>query len=109
MGLFKITDDIGYAADEVTNFYKRYHSSRYVGEVFVIRMTSPLSADTLERLNTEFRSLLVDGKGSIAACEAFPDESSEPELFDLPRLSLPYNRRNAGRLRQLIDEINRAE
>ena len=109
MGLFKITDDIVYAADEITNFYNRYHSSRYVNDLLVIRMSSALSADSIERLNAEFTSLLVDGKGRIATCEAFPEESSEPELFDLPRLSLSFNRRNFGKLRQLIDEINRAE
>jgi len=34
------------------------------------------------------------------------DEAGEPELAELPRLKLHFNRRNLGRLRQLIDAIN---
>jgi hypothetical protein len=37
-----------------------------------------------------------------------PDESSEPELAELPRLVMHFNRRNLGRLRQLIDSVNAA-
>ena len=32
----------------------------------------------------------------------------DPEVLALPRLAVPFNRRNYGRLRLLIDELNRA-
>lgn len=108
MQLFKITDDPHWAADEITHFYSRYHSCRYVKDTLVLRMSSRVSKETVERLNDMFASILIAGKGRITACDAFPEEGSEPDLLALPRLALPFNRRNFGKLRLLIDEINRA-
>ncbi len=109
MQLFKITDDALWAADEITNFYARYHSSRYVRDTLVLRLSSRVPKEALARMNDMFASILIDGKGKIAECEPFSEEGSEPELLALPRLSLPFNRRNFGKLRLLIDgEINRA-
>jgi uncharacterized protein (TIGR00730 family) len=106
--LFKITDDPYWAADEVCNFYKRYHSSRYVKDKLIIRMLSPLPKGLLEKLNDNFHSLLTHGKGCIEEIQALPEEASEPELLNLPRIAFPFHRRNYGRLRLMIDEINRA-
>jgi hypothetical protein len=36
-----------------------------------------------------------------------PEEDGEPELADLPRLVFHFQRVHIGRLRQLIDELNR--
>ena len=36
-----------------------------------------------------------------------PEERDEPLLASLPRLIFHFNRRNYGRLRQLIDCLNR--
>jgi hypothetical protein len=38
---------------------------------------------------------------------ALPVERDERALKDLPRLVFRFNRREHGRLRQLIDELNR--
>ena len=54
MNLFKITDDVEWAANEVLSFYRRYHSSRFVKDTLVIRMLTPLPEGTLERLNDMF-------------------------------------------------------
>ena len=55
-------------------------------------------------MNTEFADILVSG--AIEQRDALPEESNEPELNELPRLSLHFNRRSIGRLRQLINRIN---
>ncbi|HYG78136.1 MAG TPA: LOG family protein [Planctomycetota bacterium] len=107
MHLFKITDDATWAADEVTNFYKRYHSSRFVKDTLVIRMLSKLTKENIDELNTRFSSLTTNGKGRIVETKPLPEEASEPELLELPRIAFPFNRRNYGRLRLLIDQINR--
>lgn len=107
MHLFKVTDDVQWAADEVTNFYKRFHSVRYVKDTLVIRMLTRLPEGGVERLNDLFASIVPNGKGRISQVEALPEEASEPELLTLPRIAFPFNRRNYGRLRLLIDEINR--
>ncbi len=42
MHLFKLTDNIDEAVDEIVGFYRRYHSMRYVGPLLVLRLSSPL-------------------------------------------------------------------
>jgi len=37
---------------------------------------------------------------------ALPEEGNEDPISDLPRLVLHFNRRDVGRLRQLIDALN---
>ncbi|MBI3830405.1 MAG: LOG family protein [Planctomycetes bacterium] len=108
MNLFKITDDAQWAADEIANFYKRYHSSRYVRDKLVLRMLTPLPEGMVDKINAEFGSLLVPGSPPIAQTAALPMESDQPELASLPRLVLTFNRRNFGKLRRLIDAINNA-
>lgn len=107
MHLFKITDDAQWAADEISQFYSRYHSSRFVKDQFVIRMLTPLPPGELRRLNTRFAAILNPG-GAIESCGPFPEEADQAELAGLPRLALPFNRRNYGMLRLLIDAINQA-
>lgn len=105
--LFKITDNNVEAVREVLQFYRVYHSMRYVDELLVLRLTSQLSSLRLAHLNEHFADILVSGK--IEQRDAFPEEISEPDLLALPRLVLHFNRRNLGRLRQLIDAINATE
>jgi hypothetical protein len=72
-----------------------------------MRLTGPLSPERLDRLNTEFSDIVVSGR--IEQVAALPEESGEPELTHLPRLTFHFNRRNLGRLRQLIDAINHSQ
>jgi len=102
--LYKVTDDNSEAIREILQFYRVYHSMRYVDDTLVMRLTSRLSSEKLDQLNSEFSDILVSG--TIQQVDMLPDEASEPELADLPRLQLHFNRRNLGRLRQLINAIN---
>lgn len=102
--LYKITDSVQEACDEITQFYKRYHSMRYVGDELVIRLETPLSEDELAEVNGEFADLLVPGN-AFRQGPAAPEEADEP-IAHLPRLYFRYHRRRYGRLRQLIDRIN---
>jgi hypothetical protein len=106
MRLFKITDDLDEAVEEITGFYRRYHSSRYVGDRLVIRMSSPLPDAVIEELNEDFADIIT--RGRIRQGEALAQEAGEPELASLPRLILHFGRRSFGRLRMLIDRINEA-
>jgi uncharacterized protein (TIGR00730 family) len=103
--LFKVTDDIDEAIDEIRGFYRVYHSSRYVRDRFVIRLNAPLPIPLLERLNAEFNDILQGGVFEFAA--ALPEEQGEPEIAHLPRLVFRFNRMRFGRLRMMIDLINR--
>ncbi len=102
--LFKITDSVTEAIDEVLNFYRVYHSMRYVNDYLVLRIYQRLSEDQLRDLNSRFSHILVEG--SIEQIEAMPEESNEPELAHLPRLRLLFDRKQLGCFRQMIDAIN---
>ena len=101
--LYTITDSVEVACQTISNFYRIYHSSRYVGDKFVIRLKENLSDEKVAYLNNDFSDILVTGK--ITKTTAFPEESGD-ETVDLPRLVLHFNQRDLGRLYQLIGEIN---
>jgi uncharacterized protein (TIGR00730 family) len=105
--LFEIAHGPDQAVEIIQRFYRRYHSLRYVEgqKLLVIRMTSPVPAGALDRLNEQFGDIVVEGR--IQSTGPHPEESGDPELKSLTRLTLHFNRYNFGRLRQLIDEINR--
>jgi uncharacterized protein (TIGR00730 family) len=103
LALFKITDDLDEAVAEVTSFYRNYHSSRYVGDRLVIRLRTAPDDDALDALNSDFADMLAGG--TIQRSEALPAEGLDAP--GLPRLVLRFDRRRAGRMRQLIDVLNR--
>lgn len=104
LSLYRVTDRLDLAIAEVTGFYRNYHSSRYVGDRLVIRLQHAPTGEELERLNREFPDILVDG--AITASPALPEEGNDHPIAHLPRLTLHFNRRDVGRLRQLIDALN---
>jgi len=105
MSLFKMTDQVDVAVAEISGFYKNYHSIRYVGNRLVIRLNHPVSPTLLENLNDLFSDTVVEG--TILKTGALSEEADEPDLVLLPRMVFNFNRRSFGRLRQMIDVINR--
>jgi uncharacterized protein (TIGR00730 family) len=101
---FKIRHNAQDAAAEITQFYKVFHSARWVGERFVIRLNRSLSNEALVDLNNQFADVLRTGK--IVQRTAIPKEDDELETPDLPRLIFTPVRSRFGRFRQLIDAIN---
>ena len=104
--LFRLTHDIEEAMGEILTFYKVYQSSRYVGQQMVIRLARKLSDVTVEELNDRFGDILRGGR--FVQGSALRQERNEPEMMHLPRLIFTPNRRNFGRMRLLIDTINRS-
>ncbi len=105
LSLYRITDDFQVAVDEILNFYRVYHSMRYVKEQLVLRLQRELPPALLSTVNQHFADILMSGE--FVQSSALMEERDEPELKQLPRLVFTFNRRNLGRLRQLIDLINR--
>jgi len=101
--LFKVAYDVKSAADEITRYYRVFNSSRYVKSRLVIRMNHAVCDETLRRLKLDFAD--IHG-GNIEQGGMHADEAMETDLAHLPRLWLDFNRRNTGRLRQLIDVLN---
>ena len=102
--LYKVTDSVEETLDEVLGFYDVYHSMRFVRERLVIRMLQEISDDQLRVLNDQFKDIVV--RGAIERTKALPEEADEEALASLPRLVFTFNRRNLGRLRLLIDQLN---
>jgi len=103
---FKIVHDVDEAVSEIMQFYKIYHSARWVGEQLVLRICQSLSKNAIADLNKNFADLIREG--AIVQGSALRQEKNEPEIWNVPRLILTPYRNNFGRLRQLIDAINLA-
>lgn len=104
LSLFRIVDSEEAAVQEILTFYRRYHSLRFVGRQLAMRLKTPITQAQLVQINERFTDILHDG--SFTLRDALPEELDEPALRDLPRLVFAFNRRSAGRLRQLIDHLN---
>lgn len=102
--LYTITDQIDVACQTIKDFYRVYHSSRYVGQLLVIRLKLELSDAIVAQLNQEFADIL--SQGQISKNVALPEEKQELETIHLSRLTFYFNQKNLGRLYQLIARIN---
>ncbi len=102
LALFRVTDDVDVAVREVADFYRNYHSSRFVRDLLILRLRAAPSTAELAALNDEFGELLQGGR--IESCGVLPEEEDEDAA--LPRLALLFNRRRVGLLRRLIDRVN---
>lgn len=103
---FKIMHSVDAAVEEITKFYRIYHSARWVGEKLILRITQPLAGDLIAEVNEKFSDILRQGR--IEQTTALPQEKNEPEIQALTRLVFIPHRRSFGRFRQLIDAINDA-
>ena len=99
---YRIVDTVDEAVEQLTNFYRVYHSSRIVGDNLVFRLNRALRDTDLALIQQRFEDVL---KGRVdQAPGPFPQEYNE--YPDLPRLLVPFNRSSYARLRQLIDFVN---
>jgi len=104
--LFEYVESVEHAVEKINLFYRRYHSLRYAGKKLVIRLLSPLDPSCIAELNDGFPDIL-EQNGGIYPSGPLPDEEDEAEIAHLPRLVADFNFRDFGRLRSLIDAINR--
>ncbi len=103
MHLFHVTDNVDDAVREVVQFYRVYHSMRYVGDELVMRLERPISSATLQRINDEYARMLTSKR-----IEQIPGPlpAEEGEYPTKPRLRLLFDRRSVGVLRQCVNAIN---
>lgn len=102
LSLYRLFDDPAQAADHVRQFYRNYHSARFVRDTQVIRLQRPITEPQLEQLNTEFTSLIKQGK----ITQTGPLKEERGTLPDLARLQYCSTKRDYGTLRRLIDRVN---
>lgn len=103
--LYRRTDDAEEAVEEILGFYRNYQSLRYVGRLLVLRLRSvPTRAEVLA-LTQEFADICI--AGGIEPSEPLREEIADDDELHLARLTLQFDRTSHGRLRQLIDRLNR--
>jgi uncharacterized protein (TIGR00730 family) len=102
--LYQITDDPDQAVRIITRFYRNFHSSRFVKDLFVIRLKHPPSDSAIAAMNEDFADLIVGDK--FHQMDATPEEAADHDNVDLHRIGFGFNRRDYGRLRQLIEMLN---
>jgi hypothetical protein len=104
MTFFKIFTDADAAVNEISRYYRNYHSYRFVKQDLVIRLNHAPSPELIDRLNRDFADIATDGK--VRETDRLPDELEDPDTLHLHRLLVHFNREDFARLRQMIDVIN---
>ncbi len=102
LALMRHIQDPDRAVEEVTGFYKNYHSSRFLRDQYLIRLKKPLADHALADINRRFKGILA--KGVFEHYDDLrEDDIQEPELY---RLAFSFDRSSYAGLRQLIDYLN---
>ncbi len=104
MSLIKHVNSVEKAVEEITEFYKIYHSTRYVGDKTVIRLNSHLSNENVKNLTNKYNCILRTGE--IEATTALPVEKENNEYPDLPRLVMDFNKRDFGKFHEMLRFLN---
>ncbi|MBD2392724.1 LOG family protein [Cyanobacterium aponinum FACHB-4101] len=99
--MYQITDDVESACEIITNFYRVYHSSRYIEDLFVIRLNYDLTDAQLQELNDSFADVLSGGK-----IERRRPTKSEQDSLNLPQIAFHLQAKKFSRLYQMIQLIN---
>jgi hypothetical protein len=107
MTFFRIATSADAAVQEIKNFYRNFHSYRFVKHDLVIRLNYPPSFELINRLNRDFADILKDG--NVQQSEPLAAEADDPGKLHLHRLRMRFNREDYARLRQMIDVINAEE
>ncbi len=104
MALFFHTHDPIEACEHIWHFYANYQSQRYAGGRLFLRLARGPDDAQLEALNEEFGDIVVEGE--IERAEPSQPEISDGDSLESDRIAFVFDRRQFGRLRQLIDHLN---
>src|SRR4051812_34757960 len=102
--LYQITDSADQAVKWITRFYRNFHSTRWVKDSLVIRLKYAPSQTAIDALNDDFADIITGDK--IHITPPLKEELEDKDVIDKPRIAFGFDRRQYGRLRQLIDVLN---
>ena len=104
MALISMPKTVEESVSVIENFYKVYHSIRYIGDLAIIRLNRGLTNSQLNTINREFSDLSTDGTYSLYDPHAIESDSDTyPEQY---RLVFHFYKIRYGRLYQLILTLN---
>src|SRR5882757_4722794 len=75
LNLYQITDDTDQAVKIITRFYRNFQSSRFVKDLFVIRLKHAPSEPAIEAMNEDFADIINGEK--IRVIEPMPEERAD--------------------------------
>src|SRR6185312_14238621 len=104
LNLYRITDDTAQAVKWITRFYRNYHSMRFVKDLLVVRLNHAPPLSAVDGLNEDFADIVTTGK--IRVIEPTAEEVEDQDALQQPRIAFEFNRRDYGRLREMIDVLN---
>lgn len=104
LNLYHITDNADEAVKIITRFYRNFHSSRFVKDLFVVRLKHSPSDSAIEAMNEDFADIILGEP--IHRIDPTPEEVEDNDNIASPRIAFGFNRRDYGRLRQLYDVLN---
>ncbi len=104
LNLYHITYNTNEAVKIITRFYRNFQSSRFVKDLLVIRLRNAPSETALAAINEDFADIM--NGAPIKVIKPTPEETEDNDRLDLARIAFGFNRRDYGRLRQLIDVLN---
>jgi len=103
--LYRITAGPAEAVRWITRFYRNFHSTRFVrGGLLVVRLQRAPTPSILEALNEDFADIIAGEP--IHTLDSPPEDLADEEPQGLARIGFGFNRRDYGRLRQMIDVLN---
>ncbi len=105
LGLMYPTHDPIDAVKYVTDFYKMYHSMRYIRDLLILRIEKPLTDKQMDQLNQEFKHLLKKGKFT-QSLKPYEEERNVPYTFHLTRIAFFFKKDIFANLNKLIQRIN---
>ncbi|HEX9696968.1 MAG TPA: TIGR00730 family Rossman fold protein [Actinomycetota bacterium] len=104
LNIYKRTDKVEEAVDELVTFYRNYHSIRFHGQTLILRVQRIPDGGSLAAMSRDFADILRDGE--ITPVEPLKEEIRDDDALTLKRLAVGFDRMSYGRLRALIDRLN---
>lgn len=103
--IFTITTSEEEAVQVIEEFYRNYHSMRFVNGLLVIRLNKELSDENLQELENEFPEIRIPDT-RILRTLPLPEETDEPDLLNLDRIMLHFDHQHFGLLMAFIRKLN---
>ena len=104
LNFYQITDNTDEAVRLITRFHRNFHSTRFVGDLLVIRLKHAPPETAIAALNEDFAELVTGGR--IQLIQPTTEEVEHGDHLELARIGFNFNRRSYGRLRAMVDVLN---
>jgi uncharacterized protein (TIGR00730 family) len=101
--LYYITNDAADGVRHIQQFYRNYHSCRYVRDELFLRVKYAPTDEELARINADFGMICTAGTIESRKTQVIDEETLVPQY---PRIALKFDRRSLAKLRMLIDRLN---